>query len=549
MKKIVKLGKEGRDKLIKGINILANAVTSTLGPNGKNVIYTTDIGEVRSTKDGVTVAKNIFLEDPIEDVGAQLVKQASVKTANVAGDGTTTSTLLAQKIIELGEGALSQHNLSVTDLKKGIDSAVKDIIEFLKQNIKKDITSEDQLIQIASISANNDEFVGKIVCEALNKVGREGIVHVEESTSDETYLETVEGLQFERGYKSHWFVTNNNNMTCTLENPFILIIDKKFNATKDLLEILNHVATENKSLLLICDDIDGEALSVLIVNKLKGILKVCAVKAPEFGDRKKLALEDIAVLTGGAVVSEERGMKLDKFDKTWFGQARTVIVTKDETTIVDGKGNEDQIKQRIEELKQQIEKCNVSYEKQKLQERLAKFVGGVAVIHVGGYTETEIKEKKDRVEDALQATKAAISEGIVPGGGIALVQAAQAAYNANFAFKRDLSTGYKVLVNACFHPFYKILSNAGYEEQKIYMIINRLLEKNDNYWLGYNVKDPNEMVDFYKNGIIDPFKVTRIALENAASIAGTILMTDAIIVDKPEEKEGNNDNNNNNMLY
>jgi chaperonin GroEL len=527
MNKVVESGSDARKKLVKGINRVANAVTSTLGPNGRNVIYT-EYGEVRSTKDGVTVAKQISnLEDPIEELGVQMIKQASIKTANNAGDGTTTSTLLAQSIINEGLSYLDK-GANAVEIKRGIDLAVKEVITCLRKEISKDITSETQLEQIATISSNNDPEIGKLIATAIEKVGREGVVHIEESKSGDTYLETVEGMQFDRGYKSHYFVTNNADMTCTLEDPYILIADKKFTQVKDLLPILEGVSSSGKSLLIIAEDIDNEALSTLVVNKMRGTLKVAAVKAPDFGDRRKLILEDIAVLTGGQVFSSEKGMKLDKFSWDWFGNARLVTISKDQTTLVDGKGKTEKIEERIDELQNQIEKSTVAFEKEKLQERLAKFVGGIAIIHVGGNSELEMKETKDRVDDALHATKAAIEEGIVPGGGSALLYAREAITKNRAELDSDVYIGKNIVYKACAAPFMKILTNAGYTEGECYGLINQMgLENN---FTGYNLKTET-FVNMAEAGIIDPSKVTRNALENASSVAGTVLLTEAAIVE------------------
>ena len=533
MNKVVKVGPEARKKIVKGINIVADAVTATLGPNGRNVIYT-EYGEVRSTKDGVTVAKQIEkLEDPLEELGVQMIKQASIKTANNAGDGTTTSTLLAQAIINEGLSYLDK-GANAVEIKRGIDSAVKEVVNSLRKEVSKDITSETQLEQVATISANNDVEIGKLIATAMEKVGREGIVTIEESKTGETYLETVEGMQFDRGYKSHYFVTNNSDMTCTLEEPFILIADKKFTQVKDLLPILESISSTGKSLFIIAEDVDGEALSTLIVNKIRGTLKVAAVKAPDFGDRRKLILEDIATMTGGQVFSSEKGMKLDKFSWDWFGKARLVTLTKDQTTIVDGKGTVEKIEARIEELQLQIEKSIVPFEKEKLQERLAKFIGGVAIIHVGGNSELEMKETKDRVDDALHATKAAIEEGIVPGGGAALLYAREAITKTRVELNSDLHIGKQIVYKACAAPFMKILTNAGYSEGECYGLINKM-EGTDN-WKGYNIKSET-FVDMKEAGIIDPSKVTRNALENAASVAGTVLLTEAAIVEVNNDKK------------
>jgi len=526
MSKNIEFGVEARKKLVAGIDKLANAVTSTLGPNGRNVVISNNQGYPQSTKDGVTVAKNISLEDPIEELGVQLVKQAAIKTADGAGDGTTTSTLLAQEMVKAGLTHLN-NDANAVKIKRDIDKAVKEVVTELRKNISENITSGDQLKQIATISANNDPEVGELIVTAMDKVGRDGVVYIEEAKSEDTHLETVEGMQFDRGYKSHFFVTDNNTMTCTLENPYILIADKKFQSVKELLPILEGVGNKSRSLFIIAEDIDGEALATLIINKMRGILKVCAVKAPDFGDRRKLILDDIAILTGGQVFSTDKGMKLDNFSWDWFGQARLVTVTKDQTTIVDGKGQSEGIQTRIEELQQQIEKAQSPYEQEKLQERLAKFTGGVAIIHVGGKTETEIKEKKDRVDDALQATKAALEEGIVPGGGAALIYAREAITNRE-------SIGGGIVYKACSSPFMKILTNAGYEKEEAFGLVNQF-KQNDN-WTGYNL-ETETFVNMKKAGIIDPAKVTRTALENAASVAGTILLTECTVVDKPEDKK------------
>jgi chaperonin GroEL len=525
MSKIIEFGPEARKKLAAGVDKLADAVTATLGPNGRNVVIANQ-GVPQSTKDGVTVAKSISLEDPIEELGVQLVKQAAIKTADLAGDGTTTSTLLAQEMVKQGLTHLN-NGANAVMIKRSIDKTVKDLVNFIRDEIKEDISSEDQLKQIATISANNDPEVGELIATAMQKVGREGVVFIEESKNGETYLETVEGMQFDRGYKSPYFVTDNNNMSTTINDALILIADKKFTTVKELLPILEAVSNQNKPLVIIAEDVDGEALATLIVNKARGILKVVAVKAPDFGDRRKLLLEDIAIMTGGQVFSAEKGMKLDKFSWEWFGEARVVTVNKDTTTLVDGKGDADKISARIEELQSQIEKAQSPYEREKLQERLAKFIGGVAIVHVGGFTESEMREKKDRVDDALQATKAALEEGIVPGGGAVLLHA------RNSIDVSDI--GSQIVYNACAAPFKKILANAGYEQEDIYNAINAVT--GGDYWEGWDLK-AEDFVNMKEAGIIDPAKVTRIAIENAASVAGTILLTEAVVVDKPEEKKG-----------
>ena len=528
-KQVIVIGSEARERLVSGINTLADAVTSTLGPNGRNVVYT-DGQSVFSTKDGVTVAKNInYLEDPIEELGIKMIKQAAIKTADNAGDGTTTSTLLAQSMVNAGLNHLNNGSNAV-EIKRGIDRAVKQLVESLRKELKEDISSEEQLEQVATISANNDPEIGKMIAEAMKKVGREGVVHVEESKTGETYLETVEGMQFERGYKSPYMVTDNNSMTAILNDVYVLIIDKKVSQVKELLPVLESISQQNKSILVIAEDIEGEALAALIVNKARGILKSAAVKAPDFGDRRKLILEDIAILTGGQVISSEKGMKLEKFDSSWLGQARSVTISKDTTTIVDGKGDDTKIGARIDELMEQIELAKTPFEKEKLQERLAKFVGGISIVHVGGNTETEVKERKDRFDDALHATKAAIEEGIVPGGGVALLH------------MRDLievnDIGSQIVYEACSAPLKKILSNAGVEQEKIYQIMNDI--KSETSWMGYDLQS-EKVVNMKEAGIIDPAKVTRTALENAASVAGTILLTECTIVDKPEDKNSTPD--------
>ena len=524
MSKQVTLGSDARTNLVKGIDILADAVVSTLGPNGRNVVIANDQGAPQSTKDGVTVAKSISLKDPEQELGVQLVKQAAIKTAEKAGDGTTTSTLLAREMVKAGLNALN-NNENAVQIKRDIDSTVKEVVSNLKK-IAEDISGEEQLEQIATISANNDPETGKLIATAIEKVGMEGVVHIEESKTGETYLETVEGLQFDRGYKSPYFVTNNNTMTSTLENPLVLIANQKLTQVKELLPILESVSSQARSLLIIAEDIDNEALATLIVNKMRGTMKVCAVKAPDFGDRRKLILEDIAITTGGVVFDKQKGMKLDKFSWDWFGEARTVTIGKEETTIVDGKGEVEPIEARIEELQQQIDKAQTPFEIEKLQERLAKFVGGVAIIHVGGNTETEMKEKKDRVDDALHATKAAIEEGIVPGGGTALLYA-----SSGLEVK---STGAAIVVGACAKPFNQILVNAGFDQVKGQILADQLVNSGNNTWAGFNIKT-EEVVDMKEAGIIDPTKVARTALQNAASVAGTVLLTECTVVNEPSD--------------
>jgi len=532
MYKVIELGADAREKLIAGIDILADTVVSTLGPNGRNVIIK-NLGEwVKSTKDGVTVAKNIVVEDPMQSTGVQLIRQAALQTADSAGDGTTTSTLLAREIIKNGLSSINR-GVNAVEVKRGIDYATKKVVDYLKEEVAEDISSEEQLEQVATISSNNDPEVGKLIASAIDKVGRDGIVHIEESKSGETYLETVEGMQFDRGYKSHFFVTNNSNMTCTLENPYILIADHRFSTVKDLLPILESVSTTNKSLLIIAKDIDNEALATLIVNKARGTLKVAAVKAPEFGDRQKLVLEDIATLTGGQVFDKNKGMKLEKFSWDWFGEARTVTITKDQTTIVDGKGKVEDIDGRVGELQSQIENAKSPFEMEKLQDRLGRMVGGVSIIHVGGYNETEMQEKKDRVDDALNATKAALEEGIVPGGGAALIYASETLNHKDDSFSPDFCLGIDFVKRACYKPLEQILTNAGYEASVIYETINTILDSDDT-WTGFDLKNKS-YTNMKKVGIIDPTKVTRTALENASSIAGTVLLTECVVTEIPRD--------------
>jgi chaperonin GroEL len=535
MTKKITFSDDARNNLAAGVDKLANAVTATLGPAGRNVIIEQDMGNPVSTKDGVTVAKSITLKNKVENLGAQIVKQAAIKTADLAGDGTTTSTLLAQSILNEGLDRLKAGSNAV-DVKRGIEKAVKIIVEGLQEDYSKEITDEEQLKQVATISANNDKEVGELISTAMDKVGQDGVVTIEESKTGETYLETVEGMQFNRGYKSPYFVTDNNTMSAVLSNPLVLLIDKRVSAIKELLPILEGASQQNKSLLVIADDIEGEALSTMVVNKMRGILPVVAVKAPEFGDRKKAMLEDIAVLTGATVISPDKGMRLEKFDAKWLGSSGKVTVTKDTCTIIDAKGEESLITQRIEEIKTQIDESNSPYEKEKLQDRLAKFMGGVALVHVGGHTEVEMKEKKDRVDDALHATKAALEEGILPGGGVALLNAAMELVHTLSSFDNDDERlGADIVINACERPFYTILLNAGYTNDQI-GDIEEDLKTNHDKWSGYNPRNKN-IVNMFEEGIIDPTKVTRLALENAASVAGTLLITEAVVSKGKEKKD------------
>ena len=532
MSKIIETGSDSRVKLLNGVNKLADAVVTTLGPNGRNVVIAQQGGNLpQSTKDGVTVAKTVTLKDPVENLGAQMVKQAAVQTGDSAGDGTTTSTLLAKELIAEGMNHtnLSQKHNAVA-IKRGMDKTAKEIVKHLK-SISTDITSEDQIKQVATISANNDEEVGKLIATAMDKVGREGVVTVEESKSHETTLETVEGMQFDRGYKSPYFVTDNSKMQAQLDEPYVLLYDGKINAVKELLPILESVSQKDKSLVIIAEDIDGEALAAMIVNKMRGILKCCAVKAPDFGERRTHILEDIAILTGGTVISKQKGMRLDKATFDQLGTCRGITVNKEKTTIVDGSGSEEAIEARLEEIKDQIDRAESNYAVEQLQQRLAKMAGGVAVINVGGFTETEMKEKKDRVDDALHATRAALDEGIVPGGGVALLEARAKLIETNqLVCEGDETIGAEILLNAIEKPFVQILKNAGIEKY------HSILSSVEDNFKGYNIKT-EEYVDMIKEGIIDPTKVTRTALENAVSVAGTMLITECTIVDDPEEKK------------
>ena len=528
---IVNYGDDSRKKLIDGVNQLADAVVTTLGPNGRNVVIQSEHGIPQSTKDGVTVAKAIELEDTVENTGAQLVKQAAIRTAEQAGDGTTTSTLLAREMVNAGS-RYSDKGHNIVEIKRGIDKCVKEHVDYIR-NQSQDISSEDQLRQVATISANNDEEVGELIASAMEKVGRDGVVTIEESRTGETYLETVEGLQFDRGYKSPYFVTNNDTMSTTLKDAAILFYNGRITTVKDLLPLLENLSNQSKSLLIVAEDIDGEALATLIVNKMRGILNVCAVKAPDFGDRRTLLMNDMAALTGGQVVDKDKGMKLDKFDLNWLGECRTVTISKEQTTIVDGAGEEEAIEGLCAELQSQIENSTSPFETEKLQERLAKLVGGVAVIHVGGNTETEMREKKDRVDDALQATKAAIEEGIVPGGGLALLRASHSVNCEDSMTNNDQKIGCSIVKAALRKPFKQILENAGVEDSSR---IEFSVTSGEKLGTGYNIKT-GRFDDFLKTGIIDPTKVTRCALENAASIAGTILLTECTVVNKPEEKQ------------
>jgi chaperonin GroEL len=527
MAKDIKFDIEARDSIKRGVNALADAVKVTLGPRGRNVIIGKSFGGPQITKDGVTVAKEIELEDPLENMGAQMVKEVASKTNDLAGDGTTTATVLAQAIVKEGLKNVAA-GANPMDLKAGIDKAVAAITANLNKQAKKVNNSSGMIKQVASISANNDELIGNLISEAFGKVGKEGVITVEESKGTETYVDVVEGMQFDRGYLSPYFVTDSEKMQTEMENPMILLYDKKVSTMKDLLPILEPVAQQGKSLLIIAEDVDGEALATLVVNKLRGSLKIAAVKAPGFGDRRKAMLEDIAILTGGTVISEELGFTLENATLEMLGTAETVTIDKDNTTIVKGAGNKNDIKARVNQIKAQIETTTSDYDKEKLQERLAKLAGGVAVLYVGAASEVEMKEKKDRVDDALNATRAAVEEGIVAGGGVALVRAISVLEKLN-ADSLDEKTGINIVAKAIESPLRTIVENAGGEGS---VVINKVLEGKNNF--GYDAKS-DKYVDMLKAGIIDPKKVTRVALENAASVAGMILTTECALVDIKED--------------
>jgi len=529
MAKQVKYNVEARDALKRGVDILANAVKVTLGPKGRHVIIDKKFGSPAITKDGVTVAKEIELKDPIENMGAQMLKEVASKTADIAGDGTTTATLLAQAIVTAGIKNVAA-GANPMDLKRGIDKAVRAVVENLKSQ-KQDVGDDfGKIKQVASISANNDEVIGEMIADAMKKVGTSGVITVEEAKGTETEVKTVEGMQFDRGYLSPYFVTNSDKMEVELENPYILIYDKKISSMKELLPILEKQVQTGKPLLIIAEDLDGEALATLVVNKIRGSLKVAAVKAPGFGDRRKAMLEDIAILTGGTVISEERGYKLESADLSMLGQAEKISVDKDNTTIIDGNGDADSIKARVNEIRAQIETTTSDYDKEKLQERLAKLSGGVAVLYIGAASEVEMKEKKDRVDDALHATRAAVEEGIVAGGGVAFIRAIESLVNVK-GDNEDENTGVQIIRRAIEEPLRQICENAGIEGS---IVVQKVKEGKADF--GYNARS-----DKYENligaGVIDPTKVGRVALENAASIAAMLLTTECVLADDPEEEK------------
>lgn len=527
MAKDIKFDIDARDGLKKGVDALANAVKVTLGPKGRNVIISKSFGAPTVTKDGVTVAKEVELPDALENMGAQMVKEVASKTNDLAGDGTTTATVLAQAIVREGLKNVAA-GANPMDLKRGIDKSVKAIVNELAKQSQKVGDSIDKIRQVAAISANNDEAVGELIADAFKKVGKEGVITVEEAKGTDTYVDIVEGMQFDRGYLSPYFVTNSEKMIAELDNPFILLYDKKISTMKDLLPILEPVAQSGKSLLIIAEDIDGEALATLVVNKLRGALRIAAVKAPGFGDRRKAMLEDIAILTGGTVIAEERGFTLENATVDMLGRAERVAIDKDNTTIVNGAGKSEEIQARVGQIKAQIEVTTSDYDKEKLQERLAKLAGGVAVLYVGAPSEVEMKEKKDRVDDALHATRAAVEEGIVAGGGVALLRARNVLHKIKTE-NSDEVTGIQIVYRAVEAPLRTIVENAGGEGS---VVIAKVLESRNSF--GYNAKT-EKYVDMFRAGIIDPKKVTRVALENAASVAGMILTTECSLVDIKED--------------
>ncbi len=527
MAKDIKFDIDARDGLKRGVDALANAVKVTLGPKGRNVIISKSFGAPHVTKDGVTVAKEIELEDALENMGAQMVKEVASKTNDLAGDGTTTATVLAQAIVKEGLKNVAA-GANPMDLKRGIDKAVEAIVADLAKQSKKVGDSSEKIKQVASISANNEETIGELIAQAFGKVGKEGVITVEEAKGTDTYVDVVEGMQFDRGYLSPYFVTDSEKMIADLENPYILLFDKKISAMKDLLPVLEPVAQSGKPLLIIAEDVDGEALATLVVNKLRGSLKIAAVKAPGFGDRRKAMLEDIAILTGGTVIAEERGFSLENVTLDMLGTCEKVTIDKDNTTVVNGAGDAKNIKTRVNQIKSQIESTTSDYDREKLQERLAKLAGGVAVLYVGAASEVEMKEKKDRVDDALHATRAAVEEGIVAGGGVALVRA-KAVLGKVKAINADEETGIQIVARAIESPLRTIVENAGGEGS---VVVSKVLEGKGDF--GYDAKTET-YTDMIKAGIIDPKKVTRVALENAASVSGMILTTECALTDIKED--------------
>ncbi len=529
MSKIISYNTESRDKLKSGVDQLANAVKVTLGPKGRNVVIEKKYGAPHITKDGVTVAKEVELEDPIENMGAQMVKEVASKTNDQAGDGTTTATVLAQAIITPGLKALVS-GANPMDLKKGIDLAVSKVVGHLKENSQTVGDDNDKIKQIATISANNDIEIGTLIAEAMAKVKKEGVITVEEAKGTQTEVKVVEGMQFDRGYISPYFITNSEKMESDLDNPYILITDKKISTMKDILPILEKTVQTGRPMLIIAEDLEGEALTTLVLNRLRGTLKIAAVKAPGFGDRRKAMLEDIAILTGGTLINEERGFKLEAAELDMLGSAEKVTIDKDNTTIVNGAGKSDDIKARVAQIKAQIETTTSDYDREKLQERLAKLSGGVAVLYVGAATEMEMKEKKDRVDDALAATKAAVEEGVIPGGGVGYIRALDALEKLK-GDNEDQQTGIEIIRKAIQAPLRQICENAGVEGS---VVVNKVIEGKADF--GYNARE-DKYENLYKAGVIDPAKVARVALENAASIAAMLLTTEAVIVEKPKAEE------------
>ena len=526
MAKEIKFDIESRDALKRGVDALANAVKVTLGPKGRNVVIEKSFGAPHVTKDGVSVAKEIELEDKVENMGAQMVKEVASKTNDIAGDGTTTATVLAQAIVREGLKNVAA-GANPMDLKRGIDKAVSAVVENLKSQSQQVGDNNDKIKQVASVSANNDETIGGLIADAFARVGKEGVITVEEAKGIDTTVDVVEGMQFDRGYQSPYFVTNPDKMVAELDNPYILLVEKKISSMKELLPVLEPVAQQGKSLLIISEEVEGEALATLVVNKLRGSLKIAAVKAPGFGDRRKAMLEDIAILTGGQVISEERGFTMENASIELLGKAEKVVIDKDNTTIVNGAGDDAQIKARVNQIKAQLESTTSDYDREKLQERLAKLAGGVAVLYVGAASEVEMKEKKDRVDDALHATRAAVAEGIVAGGGVALVRAIESLNNLNGA-NQDENTGIRIVKRAIEEPLRQIVANAGGEGS---VIVAKVAEGKADF--GYNAKT-DEFVNMLEAGIIDPTKVTRVALENAASVAGMLLTTECVITEIPK---------------
>ena len=526
MAKEIKFNIEARAKMKEGADALADAVKVTLGPKGRNVVIAKKFGAPQVTKDGVTVAKEISLEDQFADMGAQMVKEVASKTNEQAGDGTTTATVLAQAIINVGLKNVTA-GANPMDLKRGIDKAVAAVVESLREQSQEVGEDYAKIEQVGTISANNDNYIGKLIADAMSKVKKDGVITVEEAKGTETEVKVVEGMQFDRGYISPYFMTNGDKMEAVLDTPYILITDKKISTMKDLLPVLEPIAREGKALLIIAEDIDGEALTTLVVNKLRGTLKIAAVKAPGFGDRRKEMLQDIAILTGGMVVSEERGFTLENMTPDMLGKAEKIVVTKDSTTVVNGAGSADAIQERADLIRKQIETTTSDYDREKLLERLGKLAGGVAVLYVGAATEVEMKEKKDRVEDALSATRAAVEEGIVPGGGVAYIRASEAIKDLK-GDNEDETTGIRIVARAIEEPLRQIAANAGVEGS---VIINKIREGKADF--GYNART-GEYVNMYEEGVIDPTKVSRVALENAASVAGMFLTTECAIVDIPE---------------